>query len=175
MRKRASFLLIFVFIFASDVFAVMLTEIRYNANDVGSGRWEYTYEVKNISLELPIEEFTIWFDYGKYDNLVITTPDPPAGNWNQIVIQPEQLIGDDGFYDAYVLATGISEGEIVSGFSVSFDWLGQGLPGSQFYEIINPVTFETIDWGITVPEPATLTLFGFAMLFIFRRQGAGRE
>jgi len=53
------------------------------------------------------------------------------------------------------MATGldIAIGEHVYGFAVSFDWLGEGEPGAQFYEIIDPDTFETINSGWTVPEP----------------------
>ena len=52
------------------------------------------------------------------------------------------------------LGGGILGGQSVSGFLVKFDWLGGGTPGSQLYKIVNPVTFETIDSGTTVPEPA---------------------
>ncbi|MHC4462646.1 MAG: hypothetical protein ACYS30_14610 [Planctomycetota bacterium] len=58
----------------------------------------------------------------------------------------------------------IRVGEHVYGFSISFDWLGTGEPGSQFYEIINPVTFETIEDGHSVPDPAALLLFRFGCL-----------
>lgn len=173
MKKRGFFVIIFMFIFTSNVFAVILTDIFYEVDDLGSGRWEYTYDVKNVSLESPIEEFTIWFDYGRYDNLLVTTPDPLAGNWDEIVLQPEPVISDDGLYDALTLALGIGEGEIVSGFSVSFDWLDEGVPGSQYYEIVVPDTspMEVIDSGWTrpIPEPSTLLLLFVSTLFYLKK------
>ncbi len=68
---------------------------------------------------------------------------------------------DDGGYDALAELTnpGIVAGQSVKGFSVKFNWLGQGAPGSQRYEIINPLTFETIDSGVTIiPEPASAAI-----------------
>jgi len=45
---------------------------------------------------------------------------------------------------------------------------GVGEPGSQYYEIIDPVTFETIEDGYTIPEPGTLLLLGLGG-FVLRR------
>jgi hypothetical protein len=75
------------------------------------------------------------------------------------------VLQDDGAYDARALGPGIGIGQIVTGFSVSFDWLGDAvMPGSQFYEIINPDTYETIDSGWTIPEPGTFLLLGLGIL-----------
>ena len=76
---------------------------------------------------------------------------------------------DDGGYDAKALAAGISTGHSVDGFAVSFDWSGAGEPGPQFYQIIDPVTFDPIDSGMTVPEPATLLLLGLGGVCVRRR------
>ena len=65
----------------------------------------------------------------------------------------------------------IGVGQHVSGFAVSFDWLGTGRPCSQFYEIIDPADFHTVDSGYTVPEPATLLLFGFGGMILRKRVG----
>jgi len=158
------------FLFISAGFALPVTKIQYQAADLGSGRWQYTYDVTNIGLTPVIEEFTIWFDFGSFDNLSIETPDPPAGGWNEVVIQPEPVLGDDGYYDALSLALGIGIGEMVSGFTVSFDWLGSGEPGSQLYEIIDPTTFETLDSGYTIPEPTTLLLLGLGGIALRRKK-----
>ncbi|MBN1765568.1 MAG: PEP-CTERM sorting domain-containing protein, partial [Sedimentisphaerales bacterium] len=64
----------------------------------------------------------------------------------------------------------IAPGETVSGFSVSFDWLGTGVPGAQFYEIIDPDDFSTLDSGYTVPEPGTTILLCLGGLMIHKRK-----
>ena len=60
--------------FTAAAFALPVTKVQYQATNIGSGRWQYSYDVTNISLTPAIEEFTIWFDYGLYDNLSIETP-----------------------------------------------------------------------------------------------------
>jgi len=170
MKREIFAGLIIGILFTAAAFALPVTKIQYETTDLSSGRWQYTYEVTNISLTKPIVEFTIWFDYGLYDNLSIETPDPPAGNWNEVIVQPEPVLSDDGYYDALTLSLGIGIGEMESGFSVSFDWLGAGQPGSQLYEIIDPETFEALDSGSTIPEPATLLLFGFGIFTLMSKQ-----
>lgn len=133
------------------------TQIAYQVTPLGSGRWQYSYDVTNLSLVSPIEEFTIWFNYTlPYANLTIETPDPPASGWDELVWQPDPLWSIDGSYDALALGSGIGTGQTVSGFAVSFDWPGTGVPGSQFYEIINPATWEAVDEGWTTSEPVTI-------------------
>ena len=75
-----------------------------------------------------------------------------------ILIEPKGIL----VYKKYV-------GQSVEGFTVSFDWLGTGLPGSQPFEIINPLDSQTIDSGNTVPEPATLLLFALGTIFLRKK------
>ncbi len=171
MKRQIFVGVIFVLFLAGIVFGGLKTEIWYQTSELGAGRWQYTYDVTNISLTETIEEFTIWFEFGLYENLAIETPNPPANNWNEIVLQPEPVLKDDGAYDAKALNLGIGIGETVKGFAVSFDWLGDGvMPGSQFYEIIDPATYETIDSGWTIPEPATFILFCLSGAALCRRR-----
>ena len=58
----------------------------------------------------------------------------------------------DGRYDAQALVDNASLG---SPFTVSFDWLGPGTPGSQAFEIYDP-SFATIESGETVSMNAPL-------------------
>jgi len=156
-------------LFATSVFGTPMTEIQYVTNDLGSDQWEYIYTVENISLAAGIEEFTVWFDFGLYDNLVVSTPETPP-EWDQIVWQVEPVLEDPGGYDAVATNLSINIGESLSGFSVSFDWLGVGDPGSQYYEIIDPITFNTIEDGYTVPEPASAVMLGLGgVLVVLRR------
>ncbi len=166
---------VFICLFAASAFGDPNTQILYQTIDLGLGRWQYTYDVYNLSLEEDIEEFTIWFGISSYDNLAIETLDPPASNWDEVVWDPEPFLGDDGGYDALATGLNIAVGEHVYGFAVSFDWLGTGNPGSQFYEIINPDTFETIESGYTVPEPTTLLLFGLGGIILRREKSRPRK
>lgn len=133
------------------------TLITYTANDLGSGRWQYEYAITNESLTKGITEFTIWFEYGFYDNIAIETIGVSDGLWDEIVTQPTQIQPFDpfnGMYDALAMQDGIGIGQTGSGFMISFDWLGKGSPMSQPYEIIDPGTFETIYKNTTVSNAA---------------------
>lgn len=165
MRSKVITGIIFGFFLATSCLGA-LTQISYTATDIGSDRWEYSYTVENIGLVGGIEEFTIWFDYGLYDNLIVTTPETPP-EWDQIVWQVEPVLKDPGGYDALAKSLNIGVGENVSGFSVSFDWIGVGDPGSQIYHIINPDNYSVpIETGYTVPEPATCLLLLSGLLFL---------
>jgi hypothetical protein len=169
MRRIAFVALAAACLFVRCGIAAPLTEIHYVTNDLGSNRWEYIYTVSNIGLTDGIQEFTTWFDYGLYDNLVVTTPETPP-DWDQIVWQIEPVLEDPGGYDALATNINIAIGESLSGFSVSFDWLGSGEPGGQYYEIIDPMDFHTIEDGYTVPEPAGICLLGLGGLALLRRR-----
>ena len=168
MRRQIVVGVVFGLLFAAVGFAAP-TEIIYKASKVGEGRCQYEYSVENKDLSMPIEEFTIWFDFAKYDNLAVETAEPLASEWDEVVWPPEPVLADDGAYDAMALTVGIQQGKRVDGFAVSFDWLGEGGPGSQFYQIVHPETFETIDEGWTIPEPATLFLFGLGLLALRKK------
>ena len=160
MKRKVIAGMVFMCLFSTYCFGDPNTQILFETIDLGAGRWQYTYDVYNLGLTEGIDEFTIWFGIGSYDNLVIETLDPPESMWDELVWDPEPFLGDDGGYDALAMDLNIGVGENVYGFAVSFDWLDMGEPGSQYYEIINPSTFETIESGYTVPEPATLFLLG---------------
>lgn len=147
------------------------TTINYELNSLGGSSWEYAYSVHNDTLSQDIEEFTIFFDYGLYSNLSVTGA--PI-DWDPIVVEPQEILGfpESGFYDALALSFGIAPGETLGGFSVSFDWLGAGTPGSQYFEIVDPWDFTALDSGMTsaavaaapVPEPGTILLVGAGLV-----------
>lgn len=166
--KKILFLTIMLGILITMVNRVNATIITYDLTNLGGNRWEYSYSVTNDSMSSPIEEFTIYFDLELYENLLVGNT---LNDWDAIVVQPdpEPDFEADGFYDALALLTGIAPGETVSGFTVSFDWLVTGLPGYQFFEVVDPSNLEALDsgWTVTttsVPEPGTLLLLGSGLL-----------
>ena len=150
-------------------------QISYSLEDLGLGRWKAVYEVQNINLINPIQEFTLWFDYGLYSNLSIETPSPLNAAWNESIYEPYQLpplSPFDGYYDALAFDSGITAGQLTTGFTITFDWLGTGSPSAQRYEVIDPGTFETVAEGQTVyiPEPGCLLLLLTGALYLKKRQ-----
>ena len=148
--------------------SVRATTVTYDVTNISGNTWEYNYSVANDSLSIEIEEFTIFFTVGDYENLAIgVTP----ANWGPLVIDPNTGIPDDGFYDALAFSIGIVPGASLGGFSVQFDYLGTGTPGSQLFDILNPNTFAVLDSGTTqlsaVPIPAAGLLMGTGLLTLF--------
>jgi hypothetical protein len=149
-------------------------QITYSLEDLGLGRWKAVYEVQNISLQEPIREFTIWFDYGRYSNLSLETQSPLNTLWNESLYNPYQvppLSPFDGYYDALALSSGIDTGQLAEGFTITFDWLGSGLPTGQRYDVLDPETFETLAQGQTVyiPEPATCLLLLSCWAYLMKK------
>ena len=144
-------------------------EINFVATQVGAERWQYTYTVENISLAPAIDEFTIWFDYGVYSNLALPAVQSGPGGWNEVIVQPDPLLQDDGFYDALATGGGLLPGGSETGFTVLFDWHGLGEPASQRFDIVDPVTFATVYSGVTVPEPGSVLLLGLLAMLRARR------
>ncbi len=151
------------------------TIISYSSTNISGNTWENTYSVSNDTLVSDIEEISIYFDLGLYENLTLATA--PAG-WDPIAFDPDPLLPDDGLYDVLALASGIAFGDMLSGFSIQFDFLGASAPGSQFFEVLDPLTFTVLDSGYTqlvvtsVPVPGTILLMSVGLIgLIGTRQG----
>ena len=166
----------FVLLFLS--WNVSATTITFDLSNSSGNTWTANYSIINDTLAGPIEEFTIFFDLGLYENInSVSTP----ANWDPIAIQPDVGIPDDGFYDALALISGIANGATLSGFIVSFDWLGVDSPISQYFEIVDPFTFDVLDSGqtqisqlVSVAEPGSISLLiaGLFGLFFARKNKA---
>ncbi|MEN6384196.1 MAG: hypothetical protein ABFD79_03265 [Phycisphaerales bacterium] len=139
------------------------TVIKYSFNNLDSGNFEYVYTITNDTLTVPIEQLTIWFDQQFYNNLQIVFQPHLANDFDEIIL-PATGLGVPLGYDVLAISGGINIGQSVSGFSIRFNWLGDGLPGTQHYEIIVPATNHTIDSGFTIPEPATLLLLSLSFV-----------
>jgi hypothetical protein len=125
--------------------------IDYSLTDLGGNRFEVEYAVTN-DLAVDIEQVSVYFDVFSYENLQITTP---LADWDELVLQPALTppFVQDGLYDALALGSGIPTGTRLGGFSLSFDWLGSGTPGSQYFEISDPTNFQVLDSGHTRATP----------------------
>lgn len=161
---------IFSCLMGSLLFAVTATThattVSYSVASLGGDTWEYSYRVANDSLGSNIEQFSIFFDGGLFNNL--QSPQAPA-TWDPIIIQPDPGLPDSGFYDALDSVIGIAPGETLAGFTVRFDYFGTGVPGSQFFQVFDPTSFSVLDSGMTtvVPLPAAVWLLGTGILSLF--------
>lgn len=144
--------------------------VTFTVTPLGGTNWRYDYVVTNDTLPVPIEEFTIYFAPDRYSNLAAgATP-----GWDILVVQPDPLIPDDGFYDGLVdglvmSPVGIVPGSSQMGCSVTFRYFGTGSPGAQPFEVVDPRTFQTVFAGMTRPS-ATQKIAGLYIGF-FERAG----
>lgn len=163
--------------------------IYYEINKLtGTGSsWEYTYTVDN-NHSYVIDEFTVYFNASLYENLLVTGS---PSDWDGFAAQPEpgqtQLQDLEGFADWAVMSPAfpIASGEMLGGFSVSFDYLGTGTPGSQFFETFGS-NFTFLSDGNTeplppianlptpVPAPASIFLLGIGLTGLFVRKSVKR-
>ena len=142
-----------------------------NIEYLDDNRWRYDYKITN-DLDFNVEAFSIQFDYGFYSNLDVVVSWVPSG-WEYDFSDPEFVYGTEypGELLAWTECGGIAPGDTLLGFSVSFDWLGEGTPGGyQWFEIIDLANPEGLPlWsGYTtapeIPEPQTLLLLGTGLL-----------
>lgn len=140
-------------------------KITYSLEELGSSRWKATYQVYNQGETVDLEWFSVYFEYGFYDGLTIETPSPLSEQWDQKAWDPFLIdtLPFSGIYDAATTLSAIKPGDSVSGFSISFDWLGETPPtGGQPIEIYGVYPDEPLKaWSgrtIYIPEPTTLLL-----------------
>ena len=180
------FLLSGLFVLVAN--SVQANPIFYEVENLAGSRWEYSYTVENQTAS-PIDEFTIYFDIGLYTNLEVTGFS--SLDWDGFASAPGDNLPDDDFVDwcatgpfCFEDIAGIDLGQTLSGFTVEFDWLGAGVPGSQFFEIVNPEPFEITSTGFTrllevnppsVPEPLPSVLVGLGLLALLRRKANRRQ
>jgi hypothetical protein len=138
------------------------TVIGYNVTALGGSEYQYNYSVFNdgsLGPSVPIQLFDILFTPALYEagSLVIVTPAPLSSQWDQEILASVGVAPAD--YDVFALNGGIPVGNKVSGFAVQFEWIGQGLPGAQPFQISDPNSFNVLQSGETTlnttPEPAT--------------------
>jgi len=175
MKRQIVSAILFGLFIATTGFGVQ-TDVIYRAAEVGDGRWQYTYDVNDISLPVPVEQSTISLDFGLHDNLAVETTGPSHSEWEQMVWHLGSVLKDDGPYDPNASAGGTQKAPANrgGGFAVSSDRLAQGKLAAQFRETIGPPAFEATDEGWIIPEPATLLLLGLGALALRNKHKSSR-
>ncbi len=164
---------------ASSANAIQITS---GLTSLGGNQYRYTYTVENDgSTGAAVELFDIFFDPALYDesSLAITTSDPPASDWDELILASGILL--PAAYDVFALAGGIPIFGSESGFAIDFVWLGTDAPGTQPFSIYDPLTFELLESGITsfdspsIPEPSPIILVmtAFLMLPLMKKWARG--
>ena len=169
-KKCSRYILMLLLLVTARVNASLI-EVTANVTWLQENRWQYSYQISNLADSGQIRQFTFWFDWENYADLALETPAGAVIGWSEVIWQPFPALPDDGGYDILSQVDPLAAGESLSGLTVSFDWLGQGLPSSQLYEIINPDTMATLDSGqtVVVPEPASLLILSLGGLLLKRR------
>ena len=147
--KNRVFVFFLIFFLPVTSYAI---SIDYQLQNIGGNRYQYVYTVTNdgsLGAGVPVRLFDVLFDITLYDEntLAITTTAPLSADWNEMILLP--VPGDPTAYDAFSATVGIPVGQSVSGFTVAFDWLGAGTPGTQPFEIYDPTTFALLESGTT--------------------------
>ncbi len=168
---RVAFFLVTIFLLPWSV--AQTSPIYYEVNNLSGNSWEYSYTVDN-QLTTPIDEFTVWFTLGMYENLAITGS--PTPDWDGFTAEPDPGLPDDGYADWATYGLSIDPGEVLGGFSVTFDYLGAGTPGEQFFELFD-ANFDLLSDGQTqllvvmppasVPEPSMPLLLALGLSGLF--------
>ncbi|MBC7957405.1 MAG: hypothetical protein H7Y33_16245 [Cytophagales bacterium] len=141
--------------------------VEYSLTALGGNVWRYDYTLSNTGPAVSFDEFTVYFDQPGIAG--ITAAATPAG-WSSIVVQPDPILPDAGFFDALSLAGSVPAGGVISGFSVAFSYLAGLTPGTQRFDLVTSEPFQTVFSGITsaapspvpLPVPAALLLVGLA-------------
>lgn len=152
--------------------AASATGISYDLTKLAGNTWQYDFTVVNNSLAVPIGEFTLFFDYHTFANLIDVSE--PAEYAGPAVVQPVLPvnplfpIAQDGFFDYLASDAGLAPSGTLGGFIVDVTYTGPGMPGGPQFQVVD-ANFNTIDSGSTtatasVPEPAALGLLGIGLL-----------
>ncbi|MGA7239026.1 MAG: PEP-CTERM sorting domain-containing protein [Bryobacteraceae bacterium] len=150
--------------------------IGYNLTALGGAEYQYDYSVFNdgsLGPNVPIQLFDILFNPALYQagSLSVVTSPLLNSEWSQEVLASVGVAPAD--YDVFALNGGIPVGNTVSGFAVRFEWIGQGLPGAQPFQISDPNSFNVLQTGETgetgettpgpTPEPSTFWMLAMTL------------
>lgn len=133
----------------------------------GEDLWQFSFTPGDFTFATG-QGFTVFFDRALFSQLQSPPPSVNA-DWDLLSVQPDLLLGSDGFYDALALR---NSPVLSDPFRVNAVWLGTGSPGPQRFTIY-ATSFQPIAQGQTtnVPEPsATLLLLSALTCGIARRR-----
>lgn len=152
-------------VFSTPVSNVLASSIGFSAIPLGGDRWRYDYTVTNAGPPIDFDQFTLYFDKSLFAGL---SDEVAAPGWSPFVAQPDLGLASDGFLDVLSLAGLAAAAVPVSGFSVSFTYLGAGAPGSQPFDLLDSSSFVVVQSGFTtpVPEPAAAAMLILGLPFV---------
>jgi hypothetical protein len=152
--------------------------IEHSASSLGGSAWRYDYRVVNSGPALSFDEFTVYVDAPGISNLSVLAS--PAG-WATVVVQPDPLLPDVGYFDAVNTSGPVAAGATITGFSVSFSAQPGFVPGAQRFEFVQSAPFAIVQSGMTrasvsqvplsVPPLLLAASLGLAGVIV-RRRGA---
>ena len=151
--------------------------VSYTATLLSGNKWRYDYTLDNTVPAPTFDGFTVYFDPALFEHL--TGAQVPLG-WDPLVLQTDTVVPADGAFDALLKSGPLADGAVVTGFSVSFTYLGSDNPGSQRIELYDSGVlsgdFAVVQTGRTssaqqVDEPASaaLALLAMGLAPIWRR------
>lgn len=134
---------------------------------LGGNTYQYNYTITNDDIVSGFDELSVYFDAASYENLTVVAS---HADWDSAALPATiflPYVNHPGVFDTIALAQPLGLGETISGFSVSFDWIGAGLPGVQNFDAIDLATYEVLQSGTTtvsaVPVPAALPMLTTAL------------
>lgn len=139
--------------------------LNYQLSSLGSGQWRYAYTLQGEAPAAGFDGLTVYFDASQYS--LVGNVSAPSG-WDVLTVQPDQPLQGSGLVDLLHLAGALAGAIAPVQFSVDFDYIGAGTPGSQRFELYNLSPFAVVQSGQTQPgkvaEPATGALAALALL-----------
>ncbi len=168
MNKHFIFKTITYLLLCMSMASARAAIITGELTDLGSSQWSLDLTLTNDGAQ-GINEFSVYFSEALFSNLqLLSTP----SDWDSIVAQPDIFLSSAGFFDSYN-PLALLQGQSQSGFSLSFTYLGQGLPSELSFDIFAD-HFQWLSSGVSNPalasvaEPAPIALLLLGLLCVAR-------